>query len=208
MTLKQQGFIIVYTDGSVEWVPTVGWIGGYRCFEPSERWEYCSFLPLRLRQSVNRAELQAVTDVVKKYKHQPQSVAVATDSADVHDGVQSKALQWKALRWITTHGPVVNLDLWEEVLDIILSSSCTFKWIKVPSHIDIEGKERADKLAESGRSISPSYLTVRRAVQNPITPPPPLPREDAPGGHSRPQHPHGSHSAGSPRRCHTDASSP
>ena len=99
------------------------------------------------------------------------------------------------------HGPVVNVDLWEEVLDIILSSSCTFKKrIKVPSHVDIGGNERADKLAEKGRNMSPLYLAFDglpcgSKPNHPasLRPPPPHP-EDAPGGHNRPQHTCGNHS--------------
>ena len=72
--------------------------------------------PPHLRQSINRAELQAVIDVVHRYRHRALLVAVATDSAYVHDGLQSKALQWKASGWITTRGPVINIDLWDETL--------------------------------------------------------------------------------------------
>jgi ribonuclease HI len=53
-----------------------------------------------------------------------------------------------------TCGPVVSVDLWEEVLEILLFSTCIFKWVKVPSNVDIEGNERADQLAEKGRNIS------------------------------------------------------
>ena len=27
--LKQQGYVLIYTDGSAEWVQHVGWVGGY-----------------------------------------------------------------------------------------------------------------------------------------------------------------------------------
>ena len=42
--LKQQGYVLVYTDGSAEWVQQVGWVGGYGCFEPTQKWEHCSYL--------------------------------------------------------------------------------------------------------------------------------------------------------------------
>ena len=42
-------------------------------------------------------------------------------------------------------------------------------WIKVPSHMGLQGNERADFFAESGRKMSPLYRTAR----NPAPPPPP-----------------------------------
>ena len=141
------------------------------------------YLPPHMRQSVNRAELQAVIDVVRKYKHQRHAVAVATDFAYVHDGLQGKAMQWEAQGWVTTHPLVINVDLWEEVLAILLTSNCEFKWVKVPSHVSVDGNEKADHLAEQGRNMSPLYLTVRRAIQ--VPPPPPMRRlmgdESGPG---------------------------
>ena len=156
-------------------------MGGYGCYEPTEKWEHCSYLPPHLRQSINRAELQAVIDVVHHYRNRTLSVAVATDSAYVHDGLQGKAMQWKATGWVTARGPVINVDLWEEILDELLRSTCKFRWVKVPSHVDIVENEHADRLAERGRKLSPLYNTVHRAVRRPVTPPcsPPAPRTRA-----------------------------
>ena len=98
-------------------------------------------------------------------------MAVATDSAYVHDGPQGKALQWKAAGWVTARGPVINVDLWDEMLEALVHSTCRFRWVKVPSHVDIAENEKADKLAEQGRKMSPSYNTVHRAVRHPVTPP-------------------------------------
>ena len=148
-------------------------MGGYGCFEPTLKWEHCSYLPPHLRQSINRAELQAVIDVVHRYRHRTLSVAVATDSAYVHDGVQGNALQWKASGWVTARRPVINVDLWDEMLETLLHSTCMFRSVKVPSHVDIAENEKADRLAEQGTKMSPLYNTVRRAVRPPVHPPPP-----------------------------------
>ena len=82
----------------------VGWIGGYACDEPQAQWKHASYLSPHLRQSVKRAELQAVIDVVDRYKSRPISVAVATDFAYVHDGLQGRALQWNPARWVISQG--------------------------------------------------------------------------------------------------------
>ena len=52
------GRILVYTDGSAEWVAGVGWIGGWGCYGP-QGWESAAHLPPHTRQTVNRAELRA-----------------------------------------------------------------------------------------------------------------------------------------------------
>ena len=73
--------------------------------------------------------------------------------------------------WVTARGPVINVDLWDEMLETLVHSTCRFRWVKVPSHVDIAENEKADKLAEQGRKMSPLYNTVHRAVRHPVTPP-------------------------------------
>ena len=50
-----------------------------------------------------------------------------------------------------------NVDLWIRALDLVDRVSATVKWLRVPSHTDIRGNERADVLAEEGRVRSPLY---------------------------------------------------
>ena len=119
---------------------------------------------------VNRAELQAVIDVVDGYKFRPISVAVATDFAYVHDGLQGKALQWNAAGWGTPQGPPVNVDPWSEVLDKLGLAVCTFELLKVPSLVDIAGNEQTNELVERGRKLAPLYVMVRQHVRMPFTP--------------------------------------
>ena len=73
--------------------------------------------------------------------------------------------------WTTSHGPVVYVDLFGEILQLILTSSCTFRWVKVPNHVDIEGNEKANSLAKRGRQMSPLYNTLRHVVRHPVTAP-------------------------------------
>ena len=163
------GFSVVYTDGSAKWEPLVGWIGGYGCHEPGGR-EFAAHLPPQARQTVNRAELHAVIEVVHKLRHRLVKVAVAMDSSYVHGGLQGNALKWQARHWVTGRGSVINVDLWTELLSLLASSIATSVLVKVPSHVDIEGNDQADWLAEEGRKSSPLYTTVRRPVPHPHTP--------------------------------------
>ena len=44
-------------------------------------------------------------------------------------------------------GSVTNVDLWSYLMSLLDTTSAVWVWIKVPSHIDIPGNEKADKLA-------------------------------------------------------------
>ena len=43
------------------------------------------------------------------------------------------------------------------MLELLDASVASYEWIKVPSHMQLEGNERADALAELGRKSSPLY---------------------------------------------------
>ena len=61
-------------------------------------------------------------------------------------------------------------------MTLLDSTLAVWDWIKVPSHVDIPGNERVDKLAEQGKVSSPLYLTLRHPLKPPRTPlasPPP-----------------------------------
>ena len=92
-----------------------------------------------------------------------------TDSSYVHSGLQGNAMRWRANGWVSPQGPVTNVDLWIDLMQVLDVSLAQFCWVKVPSHTDIAGNDRADALASAGRLASPLYATVRVRV----TPPPP-----------------------------------
>ena len=96
--------------------------------------------------------------------------ATATDSAYVFSGLQGTPLRWRANGWVTVHGPVTNVDLWIELMDLIDRSVALVEWIKVPSHIGISTHNRADQLAEEGRKAYPLYSAACGRVPGPMTP--------------------------------------
>ena len=89
---KDDGYLLVYTDGSAEYVATQGWIGGWECCS-ADGWEQASHLPTHTRQTINRAQLQAVIEVVQCYHDSNLKVAVYTDSAYVYGGVKGGGTQ-------------------------------------------------------------------------------------------------------------------
>ena len=53
---EAEGYLLVYTNGSAEFVSTVGWTGGWSCCS-ADGWEKASYLTPHMRQTINRAEL-------------------------------------------------------------------------------------------------------------------------------------------------------
>ena len=114
-------------------------------------------LPTHKKQSINRAKLMAVIECVRRTSTRRAAFAVATNSAYVYGGVQGSTIRWRAQQWVTTKGPVLNVDCWMDLLELLDALVATYEWIKVPSHVQLEGNERADTLAELGRKSSPLY---------------------------------------------------
>ena len=79
------------------------------------------------------------------------------DSQYVYDGLRGSAFRWSTAGWVGRSGPMCNVDLWIRALDLVDRVSATVKWLRVPSHTVISGKERADVMAEEGRVSSPLY---------------------------------------------------
>ena len=59
--------------------------------------------------------------------------------------------------WVGQSGPVCNVDLWIKLLALVDEVSPILRWLRVPSHTDIEGNEKADALAKEGIISSPIY---------------------------------------------------
>ena len=159
----------MYTDGSAELVGGVGWVAGYGCHEPG-MWEEANHLPVGRKQTINRAEWMAAIVAVRHTHTRQHTLAVATDSLYVYGGVKGAAIKWRAQQWVTNKGPVLNVDLWIDLLELLDRALASYEWSKVPSHVQLEGNERGDALAELGRKSSPLYAKAGRQPQVPLTP--------------------------------------
>ena len=72
-------------------------------------------------------------------------------------GAQGAARRWQARGWVGSAGPVSNIPLWKELLQLLDSTFQDILWVKVPSHVNVEGNEQADTLANNGRLSNPLY---------------------------------------------------
>ena len=162
-----QGLTQIYTDGSSERVLPIGYIGGYGVHVPNTL-DLGAPMPAHLPQTNNATEVYAVTQGLKIF---PQAnLALMTDSALVYLGATGAARIWKIRGWHGLHGPILQPELWEELLQLIADHQGILSWYKVPSHVQIEGNEGANDLAEWGRQ------------QNPLYPEPPGDREEGRAG--------------------------
>ena len=94
----------------------------------------------------NRMELTAVIEGLKALKR-PCEVTVVSDSRYVCDAVNKRWLfAWEKKGWRKGDGkPVLNPELWKELLTLLREHRVEFTWIK--GHAGHPYNERCDRLA-------------------------------------------------------------
>ena len=153
-TLSNEGYTLVFTDGSSELVPGIGRVAGYGIFS-SDLLSISAYVPVHLRQTNNTAELFAVLRAIQLLP--PGRYAFCSDSSYVILGASGAARRWKLRGWTGSSGPVSNVEIWEQLLRELSQPDKTIKWVKVPSHVTVEGNNEADRLADLGRLSSPLH---------------------------------------------------
>jgi len=94
----------------------------------------------------NRMELTGVIEGLRRLKR-PCRVRVLTDSNYVVKGMTEWIKGWIRKKWKNSQKkPVMNKDLWEELLE--LSKPHKIEWIWVAGHSGQEENERCDELAK------------------------------------------------------------
>ena len=96
----------------------------------------------------NRMELTAVIEALKALK-EPCEVVITTDSKYVSDAVTlGWAENWRKNGWKKADKkPALNVDLWEQLLELLAQHKVTFNWVK--GHAGHPENERCDQLAVS-----------------------------------------------------------
>ena len=78
----------------------------------------------------------------------------------MYSGLQGAAAHWKLNGWVSSSGPVSNIDLLNELLGLVSEPTVKFQWLKIPSHAGLEGNDAADHLAYRGGLSSPLYQST------------------------------------------------
>lgn len=132
----------IYTDGACSGNPGPGGYGIVLRYKGIEK-EFSGYAD---NTTNNRMEITAVIEGFKLLK-EPCEVTVYSDSAyTLNAFLQGWIENWQQNNWRTANKkPVLNLDLWQELLSIIEQHKVT--WVKVKGHADNELNNRCDALA-------------------------------------------------------------
>lgn len=134
--------IEIYTDGACSGNPGPGGYGIVLRYKGVQK-EFAGF---EANTTNNRMELTAVIEALKLLK-EPCEITLYSDSAYTLNAFLLGWIDfWVLNNWQTkTSKQVLNVDLWQELLELKLKHKIT--WIKVKGHADNELNNLCDKLA-------------------------------------------------------------
>ena len=134
----------IYTDGACRGNPGRGGWGAILKYHDFER-EISGGDPSTTN---NRMELTAAIEALKLLK-EPCSVTLTSDSKYMIDAIQKNWIDsWKKKGWKKADGkPVLNVDLWEQLISLLDIHEVTFVWVQ--GHAGHKYNERCDELATS-----------------------------------------------------------
>ena len=134
--------VILYTDGACSGNPGAGGWGAVLIFNGHER----ELSGGEAQTTNNRMELMAVIKGLEALKY-PCEVEIYSDSAYTVNAFQNGWLTaWQQNGWKKADKkPVLNLDLWQRLLELTSIHQVEFK--KVKGHADNEYNNRCDALA-------------------------------------------------------------
>lgn len=134
--------IQIFTDGACSGNPGPGGWGAVLRYNGVEKELYGG----EKETTNNRMELTAVISALKALK-EPCEVTLTTDSKYVCDSVvRGWVYSWQKNNWRKSDKkPALNVDLWEQLLELLEKHNVTFNWVK--GHAGHPENERCDKLA-------------------------------------------------------------
>lgn len=96
----------------------------------------------------NRMELSAAIEALRLLTR-PCRVTITTDSQYLVKGMTEWIAGWQRKEWRNSKKePVVNRDLWEQLLELTRSHTVQWKWVR--GHAGHAENERCDQLAREG----------------------------------------------------------
>lgn len=132
----------IYTDGACSGNPGKGGWAAVLVYKGTEK----EISGGEKETTNNRMELTAVIEALKCLK-EPCNVTLTTDSKYVCDAINKRwVFSWKKNGWKKADKkPALNVDLWEQLLDILAKHNVEFVWVK--GHNGHKYNERCDELA-------------------------------------------------------------
>jgi ribonuclease HI len=134
--------LVAYTDGGCRGNPGIGaWAFLLIDGASGRALERAGAVP---ETTNNRMEMQAAIEALHALKRRPSSVTIATDSKYLIHCCTEWMPGWKAAGWKKKRGPLLNVDLLQE-LDALLAAH-DVRWTYVPGHSGEPGNEHVDAL--------------------------------------------------------------
>jgi ribonuclease HI len=132
----------IYTDGACSGNPGPGGWAAVLLYNGHQK-EISGFEPHTTNQ---RMEVKAAVEALRTLKEKCR-VRLHSDSAYLVNAFEQNWFAgWQKNGWLTSKKtPVVNQDLWQEILD--LSHRHHVRWVKVKGHSDNQWNNRCDLLA-------------------------------------------------------------
>ncbi len=136
--------VTLYTDGACSGNPGVGGWGVVLLYG-EHRGEFSG---AEAETTNNRMELTAVLEGLKKLKY-PCKVDIYSDSSyTVNAFLKGWIYAWEKSGWKKADGkPVLNAELWRELLSLVRIHEAEFHWVK--GHAENELNNRCDELARA-----------------------------------------------------------
>lgn len=137
--------IVIYTDGGCD--PNPG-PGGWAALilQDGQKTELMGADP---DTTNNRMELTAAIRALRSLKA-PSTVTLYTDSQYLQKGIDEWMRGWLARNWKASTGkPVLNQDLWKELLEVLKPHKVRWQWVK--GHAGNVYNNRVDALVHQAR---------------------------------------------------------
>jgi len=139
---KSGARIVVYTDGGCRGNPGIGgW--GFLLIDRNTQ----AALERRggdAHTTNNRMEMTAAIEALNAIRDASQAIEIRSDSRYLVDMCTSWMQGWKARGWKRSSGPVLNLDLVQELDRLLAKYDVSWTWVR--GHAGDPGNEHADKL--------------------------------------------------------------
>lgn len=141
--VSQDADVIIYTDGGAINNPGPGGYGVVLTGDGTHRELHGGF---RLTTN-NRMELMACIMALREVRGISGKIVLYSDSSYVVNGISKGWVKnWQRNGWIKSDKkPVMNRDLWEELIELSVDLDIHFRWVK--GHAGNPLNERCDKLA-------------------------------------------------------------
>jgi ribonuclease HI len=138
---EKSKIVEIFTDGACSGNPGPGGYGAILKYGQNVK-EISGCEP---HTTNNRMEMMAVIQSLRQLKR-PCKITLVTDSNYVVKGMTQWVHGWIRRNWVNSQKrPVLNRELWEEILELSLKHQITWKWVK--GHDGHPENERCDQLA-------------------------------------------------------------